>query len=313
MPAIKYRVPYEFTVNAVDLGRGKRTTNIYYLRTAFATGTFAYADSLPGSDTATLMTSVGGSYVLNILPVLNANYKLTSFVLRSILGKQYRTPFFPIAALVPGAPISISTMFPHNFVTGMYVYVRGVSGTVLANGVRQITVTSTTSFTLNGSNDAVAWGGDGEVQLASGPYQFSYGDTLITPQSSAGGVTGDAYALFATGSVRRLNVGVGKNFRSRISVSPFSESDIKDGAFTSARQSAINAAWAAWNVGYSNGGTDPIAGLSYHVAVSKKIAQTLPLIFPSDQPWTAGGVTFSLQPNTGSLVRRKPKLTAPIV
>lgn len=313
MAAIKYAVPYEFAVKAIDLGSGKPSTNLYYLRNGNATGSFAYGDPLPGSDNNTLMTNVAGLYILSIPPFMNANYKMVAFVLRSIIGKQYRTPFMTIAALYPGAPIAVVTTFPHNLHTGDFVYVRGVSGTTGANGVRQITVTSTTGFTLNGTNDAVAWGNDGEVQLASGPYQFAYGDSLTVTNTTAGGVVGDALPHFSTGSIRRLNTGVGKNFRSRVSLSPFSEADQKDGAFVAGSVTAINAGFAAWNVGHSNGATDVGAGLSYHNAISKKIAATQPLIFTTSSTWCASVTSFKVQPNMGSLLRRKPKLTAPLV
>ena len=312
MPQVRYRVPYEVSVNAVDLGSGKPSRNLYYFRTAFSTGVFAYGDPLPGSDVATALAAIATNYGATIIPVLNHNYSLLSLVMRSILGKQYRTPFFPLAAVVPGAPISCSTMIPHGFVTGQFVYVRGVTSPPGANGVRKIVVTSPTSFDLVGSNDALPWSNDGEVQLASGPFTFAYGDTTSSPQAVVGGVAGDAMPMFSTGSVRRLNVGVGKSFRSRVSLSPFSESDNTDGRFVPARVTAINAAFAAFNIAYSNGAADLTAKYMSNVVVSKKIAQTLPLTFPSDQPWTSGGVTFSLQPNFGSLLRRKPKLTAPI-
>src|SRR6478752_4944634 len=140
MPLVKYRVPYELAVKAADIGSGKTSTNLYYLRTAFATGVFAYGDGLPGSDTNTLLTNVSGSYILNIIPFMNANYKLVSFTLRSIVGKQYRTPFQNIAGLIPGAPIEIASMFPHGLSTGDFVYVRGVTSPPSANGVKKVTV-----------------------------------------------------------------------------------------------------------------------------------------------------------------------------
>jgi len=314
MPLVKYRVPYELSVKAADIGSGKTSTNLYYLRTAFATGSFSYGDGLPGSDTNTLLTNVAGSYILNIIPFMNANYKMVSFTLRSILGKQYRTPFNNIVALIPGAPIEIASMFPHGLTTGDYVYVRGVTSPPGANGVRKVHVINALRFTLDGSNDALGWSNDGEFQSASGAFQFSYGDTTTVLNSTVGGVVGDAMPLFSTASVRRLNAGVGKSFRSRVSLSPLSEADQKDGALVAGTVTAINAGFLAFgSTGFTNGATDITAGLSFHVAVSKKIAVTLPLVFPSDQPWTSGGVVFRVQPNMGSMLRRKPRLTAPLV
>jgi hypothetical protein len=187
--------------------------------------------------------------------------------------------------------------------------VQGVTSPPAANAVWTITVLTPDSFSLNGSNSALLWSGDGQYQLATGAYQFFYADKVVQISATFGGIAGDALPLFSTASVRRLNNGIGKSFRSRVSMGPMSESDSLDGGLLPARITAINAAFNTFNGFYSNGGTDPGAGLSAQCAISKKIASTLPLVFLSETPWSQGGVTFSVQRNLGSLVRRKPRLT----
>ncbi len=59
--------------------------------------------------------------------------------------------------LTPGTPIIINNSAPHGLSTGMQVAVTGVGGTVGADGVWPITVTSSLAFSLNGSSDATPW------------------------------------------------------------------------------------------------------------------------------------------------------------
>jgi len=67
----------------------------------------------------------------------------------------------PIAVLIPGAPILISTVIPHGLGSGMEVDIAGVTGTTSANGVSTIAVTGPTAFILGGSSDFTPWGGSG--------------------------------------------------------------------------------------------------------------------------------------------------------
>jgi hypothetical protein len=311
MATVRYRVPYEIACNALDVGSGRRVSNIIYVRTALSAGPApAYGDPVAGSDNAVLLASIVTAWNANIHGILNQNYAQSNFTMRAILGKQYKTPFQTIMALLPGAPIIIQTTSPHGLVTGNSVYVQGVTSPPAANGVWGITVITTDSFSLTGSNSALLWSGDGQFQLATGAYQFAYADKVVQISATFGAIVGDALPLFSCASIRRNNAGIGKSFRSRLSMSPMSESDSLDGGLLPARITAINAAFAGFNDFYANGGTDAGAGQSANIAVSKKIASTLPLIFPNSDAWAKGNVTFSVQRNLGSLVRRKPRLTS---
>ena len=68
-------------------------------------------------------------------------------------------PFNPntITAASNAPTIAITTAAPHGFQTGMHVSISGVLGNTAANGKFTITVTSPTSFTLDGSSGNGAW------------------------------------------------------------------------------------------------------------------------------------------------------------
>ena len=59
--------------------------------------------------------------------------------------------------LIPGTPIIINNAAAHGLSTGMEVEVTGVGGTVGANGVWSITVTTSLAFSLNVSSDVTPW------------------------------------------------------------------------------------------------------------------------------------------------------------
>ena len=65
------------------------------------------------------------------------------------------------------SPISITTAAPHGLSTGMQVAIGGALGNVAANGTFSVTVTSATSFTLDGSTGNGIWTGGGTVALPS--------------------------------------------------------------------------------------------------------------------------------------------------
>ena len=66
-----------------------------------------------------------------------------------------------LAATITGAtnasPIAITTSAAHNYSTGDYVYISGVTGNTGANGVRKIVVTGASTFTLTGSSGTGAY------------------------------------------------------------------------------------------------------------------------------------------------------------
>jgi parallel beta-helix repeat protein len=74
-----------------------------------------------------------------------------------------------IVAASNQSPIQIQTEVNHGFSTGNRVGVFGVQGNVLANGAWTITVTSSNSFSLDGSTGSGAYTSGGLVGLAGTP------------------------------------------------------------------------------------------------------------------------------------------------
>lgn len=309
----RYLVPVEVAIHARDVGSGKLVSNITYWINRAATGvTPAYGAPITGSDMATFDSAFQTSFSTTVAGFLNHNYSLLDITYRLIIGKQFKTPFTAILALVPGAPINITTSVPHGLTTGDIVFIQGVTSPPGANGTWRITVTGPDDFTLDTSNDALPWTGNGRWQLATGALQFTYADKFVSTPVIVGAIVGDALPLFAAASIRRLNAGTGKNFRSRLSFSPMSESDSLDGGLLPARITAINTAMNTFLGALANGGADAGAGVSVQIAVSKKLAVMQPPIFAQSATWTALVGSYAVQRNLGSMTRRKPRLTATI-
>jgi len=311
---IRYRVPYEMVMAADDLSSGKPVRNIFYLRNASHTAPApGYGTFLPGSDLATLVTNVYNQWNALIMNNLNANYKAASLTAQAIIGKRYATPFLPMANVIAGTPVQVETSFPHGLLTGDVVSIAGVTGPTGVNGLWIITVITATRFSLDGSTAAGAWTFDGSLQLASGQLQWLYTDKHVKIVSDTGLSVGDMLPLFVTGSVRRLNGGVGRNFRSGLRVSPYSELHQNEGKWDPVVKAAIQTNFTTFlTQAYLNGATDPNAAESYHWVISKAIAFTKASPFTEADSFTASVTGAEFRPNTGSLVRRKPKLGAPI-
>lgn len=314
MVAIRYNVPYEVTFIAKDLGSGKPITNKWYFRCGTQTvSPPAYGAPIAGaSDGGTFLLNLLGAYGASICDVLNHNYQLIAGVLQAIIGKRYSTPLVPIISLAVGPPVTLTFGVPHGLASGQVVFIQGVTSPVLANGSWVITVTSPTSFTLNGAAFGGVWSGDGVAQLVNGRLEFLYADKVQILSGLVGLVAGDALPLFATSSIRRLNGGVGRNWRSRVSLSPMSEVDVVDGAFTSTQRGLMSTALTGWLSPVLNGGSDTGSRLMYHQAISKNLAFAAPSPFAANT-FSQNVTSMGQQNNCGSLTRRKPKLTQTIV
>lgn len=314
MGAILYQVPYEVTFVAKDLGSGKPITNKWYYRCgAQLVSPPPYGGPLGGgADNLSFLTSCVAAYNASLAPLLNHNYSMTSAISQAIIGKRYSTPLRPIVALTPGTPVTINVGSPHGLLTGQTVVISGVTSPAIVNGNWVITVTSPTQFTLNGSSIAIAWSGDGMVQLVMGNLEFLYFDKVTLLTSVVGGVAGDSLPLFATSSIRRLNPGVGRHWRSRVSLSPMSEADVVDGGFTAGQKAAMATALNGWLISIANGGAAADSNFMFPQVISKSLAfaQASPFTFNN---FANNVISFHQQANCGSLVRRKPKLTAVIV
>jgi len=314
---IKNLVPYRITIQAVDSGSGKAISNsLYYRNGVQSVAPPAYGAAIAGpSNTSTVLTNFKTMWD-GIRALLNANYKTLSFVIEAIVGKRFPSPQEPIASLVYGpSAVELHTVAPHGLITGSTVNLYGVSSPTSVNGIWTVNLLTPTSVTLNGSGvPTTPWSGDGYWQRAIGQREFLFTDKTTLVDESSGGIVGQALPLFATASIRRLNTGTGRNFRSRMSLGPMSEVDSQDGGWTA----GTKVAWAAvlstfYTTALDNGGTDIGSGFMYDLAVSQKLAMGLPTPFTQSSTWTSLLTGYAMQPNCGSLVRRKPRLTSVIV
>lgn len=314
MATIRYRVPYEIAIRGMDSASGKPVVNLFYMRCGVQSGAPpAYGAPIAGGgSTATLLSNILTVWWVGVRNQLNNNYVQQSLTMRAIVGKRFSTPLFPIVALVTGAPVLVQTGSNHGFSTGNTVQITGVTTPGTVNGNWTITVTSPTTFTLNGSNIAGLWSGDGMVQRVQGVLQILYADTEVLLNSGTGLNPGEAAPLFCTASCRRLNNGVGRHFRSRVSLSPFSEADVNAGQLLSAYRAAVDTALEVDLAGFINGGTVSASDRSFPVVFARELALGLPSPFTQSDTWCADVTGWGVQPNCGSLTRRKPKLTAGI-
>jgi hypothetical protein len=313
---VRYRVPYEVNIYGTDLGSGKKVSNGLYLKCGIQTvAPPAYGAAIAGpSDEDVFTVNLATVWQAAILPLLNKNYRFDGVRARAIIGKIFSTPLQAIVAFFPGIPAVIGTGSPHGLTTGDLISIAGVATPVGSNGIWIVTVLSPTTLQLNGSNLIGGWSLGGTWQVVDAYPQFLYvdNDPYPYPGTPVGGNDADGLPLYATASCRRFNSGVGRAFRSRISISPLSEDDQSDGAFNAGFPAALNAGLNTLIGPIDNSGTDAGSHLMYPMAVAKSIALTTPSPYTQSDTWTAQVYSMMVQPNMGSLVRRKPKLTTPI-
>jgi len=301
------QVPYECTLAATDTKSGKPITNILYYRDLNPGG--IYAAPIVGSDQATFNAALLAAWTGNILSVLSSHYVMTSLRTRAIVGWKWGTPLRDLAGSTPSLTFtSLTTGQPHGFTSGNAVAVLGTAGVTGLNGVHgPITVTSANQFTI-----PVALTGtlsvQGTVQEVLNDKDFTYANQLETADTSAGSKTGEAAPLFCSASVRRLNTGVGRNWKSRISLSPFAEDQVENGKFSTTALTAIQTAVDFLNNSLGAGGGQSMWS---HV-VSRQLAFLEATPFTNSTQWSTQVTDFQAQPNMGSIVSRKPRLTSTI-
>lgn len=315
MPAIKYRVPYEVRVRAGDLSTGKPVSNVFYLKTAVQlTSPPAYGATIAGSgSTTTLLNNFATAFVAGPLTMMASKYVLTGYEMRSLEGWKFGGATLPIIAVGVGNPTTIQVFGTSGLVNGDLVSVQGVTGATNANGIWPLTVTAPNKFTIPANTSAQLWSGGGTWQSTQGEKQWIYGDVELKTASNVGGIADEAVALFATASVRRLSTSAGKSWQGRNSYSPIPESTVESGAFTTAAKASWSTALAQLEAPVLNGGSEnPGSGQSYPYNVSKLKAFSQVSPFAESFAWTALVTNMVLQPDMGTLLRRKPRLTSVI-
>lgn len=313
MAVIRYLVPYQLDVIARDLTSNKPIQNTFYLKTGIqSVSPPSYGAPIAGGGNQnTLLASFVANWEANIMPLLSVKYVTPTYRIRAILGKQYASPVLPIAGLVPGNPVSVSTSGPHNLSTGNTVFLAGVGTPGTVNGNWVITVLSPTTFTLDGSNIAGSWSNNGIVQMVTGRLQFLYDDLAETNTGAVGGIAGDALPSFCSVDVRRINSYTGRHFRSRWGMGIIGEADQLNGTLTGAAITALVAALGptTFNAGYPNGGTDSGgSGDSRHYVVSRAVALSQASPFTVSNTFSAPVDQFIFRARLGSQVSRKGRL-----
>lgn len=310
--SIRYLVPYQIDVLGKDLTTNKRIGNTFYVRNQLqSVSPPAYGAPIAGSgDTATLLTQFANAWEVMITAVLSTKFQMVSYTMRAMMGWGYGTPVIGINALITGGLNTvIQTGTPHGLVTGNAARITGVTAPSGANGIWNVSVVSPTQLTIPVATTG-AWSNNGSIQSASGRQNWQYADQEVKQSTATGGVTGDALPIFSDVSVRRINSGVGKNFRSRVSMAPVGESMNDFGKLTTAALAIWVAELVTFTTFYDNGGSEnPGSGQSYNIAVSKQLASTVGSPFTESMSWGKGVTAMLPRTYLGSMLKRKPKLT----
>jgi len=316
MAAIGYLVPYEIRVRAADTASGKLVSNVFYVKSGTQlVAPPAYGAPIAGSgSTTTLLASFRTLFNAGPLTMLEAHYVQTMFEMRKIVGWKYNTPIYPITAVAVGNPTVVASPGAITLTTGQLVNISGITGATSANGTWTVGVVGAGAFSINANTTGELYGGGGQFQKANGALQFSYEDLELLESTNAGGISGEAAALFGTASVRRIGSQPGKSFQGRNSYSPIPESTVESGGFTTAAKASWVTALDTFNDNYANGGSEtPGSGNSVQINVSKMKAFTQVTPFVGSLSWTSVVTQMLLQPDQGTMLRRKPRLSSVII
>lgn len=317
MPTIKNRVPYELTIMGYDNTSNKRVSTVFHLRNKVQTvGAPAYAAPIAGpSSTATLLANFRTLWKATILPLLSGHLYLDQYLLKSITGWSVGGIPRTVFGATNTNPIVIDAATNHNLINGDTVVIAGVTGNVAANGTWVITVVDATKFSIPVAGTGLFTGG-GTWTLQNTTPRLTYGESEVLvppPGADTGGVAGEALPLFATMSVFFRGNKAGRNFRGGARMSPIAESDSNNGAVVPARQTARINAWNTYaGTALANGGSDATSSEMEQDVFSKTLALQAVSPFTDSDPFMANIVGYIPRPNDGSIVRRKPKLDAPI-
>jgi hypothetical protein len=107
---------------------------------------------------------------------------------RDAVAKAVLAGQMTLAAVSNATPIVVATTKPHGLATGASVFITGVTGNSAANGKFAVTVTSPTSFSLDGSAGNGAWTGGG---TATAGLDAAIEATVVAALATATGVVAD--------------------------------------------------------------------------------------------------------------------------
>jgi hypothetical protein len=311
MAAIRNQVPYEVRIFGYDITTNKTIDGKQYLKNALPTAATAYGAAIPGSgSTTTLLGNVGSAYEAMVAVLASSKLQLQRYEMRAILGYDYPSVVYPINALVINpTSVLVSSAVPHGRITGDLVKIAGVTTPAAVNTIWSIAVLDPFTFEITITTTG-PWSNNGQFQWAHGLPSFTYADleTLIT--TAVGGIAGDALPINTNYSIRRHNLGTGKSFRSRFSVSPIPETVNDFGKIKSTEKGAIVTALNTFNGSFVNGGSEGAAsGLSFLTVFSKKLAKLQSSPFTVSSDFSLAVTTLEVHDRFGSQQQRKPKVS----
>lgn len=305
---IRDSVPYSIKLNAKDVSSGKLISNEVFYKTSTSGG--VYGANTAG-DTATALGVYVANWTSNLVALLNSNYTMISGVMRAIMGHQWTTPVLAVNGVaVVGTTIEITTASPHGLSEHNSILISGSASPVGFNGYHtDVHVINPTTFSFDAGTVVGPFPGPNTFQKVAGTHEFIYADQETLLDSTTGGnTTSEMMPLVCTLSVRRLNPGVGRNWRSRLSISCLNEIDNINGRLAATALANYTTACSGLDNSINAGGGVTLAA----IVVSKQIAFQQVSLFTESSTWTRFATDYVPQKNIGSFTRRKPKLTATI-
>lgn len=310
---VKYRVPYELSIIALDNTSNQAVNNVMHYRGGIDATPPAYGSDIAASDIATVLSGFRGEWRARILPHLSLHYVISEYRIKEVTGWSVQSTPRLVGNASFSTPITITTVGNHNVETGDTVTITGVTGNTAANGVWVITVTGDDTFTLAGSVGNALFAGGGEWTVQQTTAHLTYGEQAVLPGSptlDVGAVIGQSLPVFTTWSVFKKTNQSGRNFRGGMRLSPIAETSVNNGraeaAIQALRQTAVDELLAAT---LASGGAAGDGGVMQMVVFSRSRAFTQPGTFTQSETIAANVQALVSQPNSGSMTRRKPKLT----
>jgi len=321
MAAIHNRVPYLISVEAQDVKSLKKVVNVFFTRNGVQTGApIAYGANIAGSSSLlTLVTNFSTAWKTTAVPYLSINYSMLTVKGNEIVGKQYQTIKRAISAvsIATGFNVLVTAASAHGLQTGDSVAIAGVTAPSALNAVWEVINYNTNSFQLKGSTGITGtWSNDGTWQKAAGAFGWRYGDTseFAGDAGTLGSITGEALPLFTAASIRRKTASATRHFRGHTSFSPLGESQALNGKLTTTAKTNIDTAFQSYiSSPIANGGSDAGgSGAQLFCNGSKGLAAMAADPFTESETWCKDVLLMFAQPNLGSVLSRKPRLTSPI-
>lgn len=314
MATIKAGHPYQVVVHANDRPSGKIVTNTWVWMAR--PGGTAYGDSIVGSSLATLIASFRTRFRAQILPLLTDSYRVSYYQALQVVGwtNVARTVNVSSAMASPTAGmIRLKTASAHRAQFGSAVTVAGLVVNTNTNGARTVAaVISPTEVDIaiaaQGVDVAV-----GTLSVGSYRPRYTFDDNALLNGVAAddtGAVADDTLPIHSTVSVRKITEFTGRKRRGGIRFSCIPEGANIDGNLTGTARGAWQDAMDAMTAQLDIGGASALPQLISSV-LSFSGAQTY--VEAQAANFMKEISNYVVSPNEGSMVRRKPKLSQPIV